>query len=118
MNFISKFNHSFTNRDCLHCANTKKKEPTRQTRKIYAIFAFKIFKRRFSRFWKCLKTTRNSPRTNRHTHYIFILPLLMVIIMAEFLKVLNAVELHFLKSLKVNCSNKACSSPRRPIFDK
>ena len=62
MNFISKFNHSFTNCDCLHCAIKlytilRKKEPTRQTGKRYEFFSFKMLKRRFSRFWKCLETT-------------------------------------------------------------
>ena len=80
----------------------RKKEPTRQ--EIYN-FSFKMFKMRFSRFWKCLKTTRNSPEHGG-------------IIMVELLKVFNAVELHFLKSLKVNCSDTACSSSLRPIFDK
>ena len=34
------------------------------------------------------------------------------------IKVLNAVELHLLQFLKVNCSTTACSSSIRPIFDK
>ena len=46
---------------------------------------------------------------------ITILSLLLVIIMVEPLKVFNAVELNFLKSLKVNCSNTICSSFMRPI---
>ena len=38
------------------------------------------------------------------THDIFILLLLLVIIIVKLLKVSNAVELHFLKSLKINYS--------------
>ena len=41
-----------------------------------------------------------------------------VIVMVGLLKVLNAVELHFLKSLKVSYLNTACSSSMRSIFDK
>ena len=57
LKFTSKFNHGFTNQGCLHCAILKalcgkgKKEPTRQD----------MFKMRLFRFWKCLKTTWNSP---------------------------------------------------------
>ena len=64
---------------------------------------FKMFEMRFSK--------------KHHTHDILILSLLLVIFMVYLLKVFNAEELHFLKSLKVNCSNRAYSLSMRPIFN-
>ena len=37
--------------------------------------------------------------------------------MVELLQVFNAVKLHFLKSLKVDCSDTACSLFMQLIFD-
>ena len=108
--FISKFNHSFTNRGCLHLYDFKEKRAHKARDMQFFLQAVQ------NEVFKVLKMFKNNMK---HTHDILILSLLLVIIMVELLKVFTAVELHFLKSLlDVNCSDTAGSSSMRPIFDK
>ena len=62
MKYRSEFEHGFTTCRRLYCTSLKSlhgfKEKTAHN--THAIFSFKMFKVRFSRFWKCLKTTWNS----------------------------------------------------------
>ena len=44
--------------------------------------------------------------------------LVLFITMLQVLKVFNAVEIHILKLLKVNCSNSVCSLSMQLIFQK
>ena len=113
MKFISKFNHDFTNPSCLYYAILKdlysfKGKRAHKTRDKHV-----FFQNGQNESFKILKMFKNN-----HTHDILILSLLSVITMVELLKVFNAMELHFLISLKVNCSSTACSSSIRPIFNK
>ena len=132
--FISKFN-GFTNRDYLHCAILKlymalrKKEPTSQET---CSFSFKMFKMKFfngkmkmkmKMFKNSMKFIRaacwiNSKISNRDKNItlMVILSLLLVIVMAELLKVFNDVEFYFLKPLKISYSNANCSSSYDPFL--
>ena len=134
--FVSKFNHSFTNCDCLHYPilkalysfKEKKSTQGRQARYIQ-FFPSKCSKGDFQDFpnvWKeheihqisLLNKLKNKQQSKNTALMIFLfLSLLLVIITVEFLELLNAVELQFLKSLRVICSTTACSSSMRPILD-
>ena len=89
-------------------------------------FSFKIFKLKFLMSWKCFKTTWNLPRepaeltqklvaesTTSHSWYPYV-----VTTAGDYYMVLNAMGLHTLKLLKINCSNTPCSLSMRPIFNK
>ena len=132
--FIWKFNDSFTYRGCLHCAilevwyNVKEKR-THKARHMH-FFPSKCSKRDFQDFenaWKqygihqrsLMNQLKNKQeREKHHTNDILILSLLLIIIMVDLLRIHSAVELQFLKSLKVYCSNTACFSSMCPIYHK
>ena len=88
MELRSKLNNDFTNRDRLHHAILKVYKARHSLRN----FSFRMFKMAFSR---CLNTLWHPPeqpleltqkktqqKENHHIHYILILSLLLVIIMA------------------------------------
>ena len=54
----------------------------------------------------------NRERKTQHSWYHY-----AVTIAGDYYKVFNAVELYIFKSLKVNCSNKACSASMQSIFN-
>ena len=79
---------------------------------------------RFLRFWKCLKTTWNSPgqpvelaqklateTVSLHLWYSFV-----VTIAGDYYKVFNAMEFHIFQLLKVKYSNIACFLSMRPFL--
>ena len=133
LNFISKFNHSFTNCDCLHCAilkalyHFKEKRAHKVDKQDICNFFLQndrkeIFKT-LEIFENNMKFTRkscgiDSKISHRDKNATLMISLICHYCWSLSLKVFNAVELHFLKSLKVNCSNIAYSSSMRPIFDK
>ena len=80
--------------------------------KILEMFKYNI---KFTRA-ACWINSKEKERKKYHTHDILIFSLLLVIIMVYILKVVNASKLHFLKSLKLNCSNAVCSLFMRLIL--
>ena len=69
MKLRSKFNHDFTNRDCLHYPVLK----AYKARDNLSNFSFKMFKSRFSGFRKCLEqpvelTQKKQQREKHHIH--------------------------------------------------
>ena len=129
---LSKFHHGFTNRVFLYCAILKalcsfKEKRAQKVREIQFVLqniqnmVFKILKMfknntkfTWAAYWINLKI-RNRDKSTAHD---IILSLSLVIIIVELSKLFNTVELHFFKSLKVNCSNTVCSSFMRPISNK
>ena len=71
----------------------------------------------FLRSWKCL-ITWNSPEQPVESTQKLEIDIIVVTIAGHCHAVFNAVELHILKLLTVDCSNTACSSSMQTIFNK
>ena len=134
MKFRSKFNRGFTNPGCLHCAISKvlcsfKGKRTHKARDMQLLLQnvqndifmiLNMFKNNI-KFARAARW-RNSKISNRGKNITHIWYSYFVNIVTHFygaiIESFNAVELYFLKTLKVSCSNTTCSWSMRPIFNK
>ena len=122
LKFRSKFNPAFTNYCYLHCAILKVYRVLKKQGKDSLFLFLFLFQNVQNEIFVILKIFQKYMKFTRVAYWIesktLTLWLLLLLIMLSLLKLFTSEQLHFLKSLKVNRSNMACSSSIRPIFNK
>ena len=124
LNFRSTFYDNLINHGCLHCAILKTlssfKEARAQARDVNYYYAIVVEGLKpFPKIWSFLLRISMVNIIKTAVSLWIWLHLLKKSLMQNFiLCAVNVEQLHSLKSVKVNCSNTACSSSWWPIIQK